>query len=81
MRYLEPRRVEYGTYLINELDEIREIIFFSAGIHKTGYKLNKKELYVGVYKAEIKGSIIGAYGTTFHIRSRIIYKTVTTCTG
>jgi len=40
--YLEPRYVESHTILINELDELLEIIFFTKGIHKAGYKLNKK---------------------------------------
>ena len=81
LKYLEPRSVEAGTMLINELDELVEIIYFTKGIHKTGYMLNKKEMFVEAFKAEIKGSEIGAYGTTFHMRSRVIYKTATHCTG
>jgi len=66
LKHLEPREVEEDTLLLNELDEILEVIFFTKGIHKAGYRLNKKDIFVNVYKADIKGHAIGTYGATFH---------------
>ena len=81
LKYLEPIEIESNTIIVNELDEFLEILFFTEGIHKVGYMLNKKETYINVYKAEIKGSPIGMYGVTFYKRSTVIYKTKTICRG
>ena len=61
LKYLEPRMDKQRTILINELDEFLDIIFYTKGMFKVGYKMNMKERYVIPYKPELKGHLIGAY--------------------
>ena len=39
---LEPRFELPDETLINELDEMMEVVFFTAGIYSIGYTLNKE---------------------------------------
>lgn len=78
LRELEPLRIDGRKYLVQELDEFSEVVFFEKGHYKIGYTVNREEIYKIYYEGV---NVIGAYGVTFNKRALYIYKTVTTCQG
>lgn len=78
LTHLEPRFEKKHTILIDELDEINEILFFSKGQVVVGYEINKQRWYCMRY---IDRCVVGAYGLTFNQRSAFIYTALTNCHG
>ena len=78
MRSLEPIRVEKGSTLYREQEEMTEVYFFMKGVFDIGYNINLETCFALRYK---NYSVIGAYAVTFFKRSAFIYKTTTNCTG
>ena len=70
LKSLEPRKAVPNEYLLEELDEVQEIIFFTQGMYQIGYSINKKESYPLKYNG---CNVLGAYGITFNKRSNFIY--------
>lgn len=46
LTHLEPRHEVGNTILLEELEEVNEVIFFSQGIVEYGYDLNKNRRFV-----------------------------------
>ena len=59
------------------------MIFFDQGSYEVGFEINKKKYYVIRYKNDknLKANIIGAYESTFNVRSNFVYRTHTKCHG
>jgi len=51
MKYIEPRFEIGGSYIIKELEEYLEVVFFIEGTYKVGYTLNTKEIFVMGYNS------------------------------
>ena len=81
MKYIEPRFERKGSYIIEELQEFLEIVFFLDGTYAVGYSINSKEHLCMRYNSKKIGNVIGAYGCTFHKRAKLFYKTLTDCDG
>lgn len=71
LEVLEPRYEAEGTILYNELDDLQEIIFHQKGLIDIGFIVNRKARFV---LRMHKGTILGAYNCTEHIKTMFLYK-------
>ena len=78
---LEPRKENKNVTIYNELDEVNEVIFFNKGDYDVGFEINRERYFVVRYQNNESANIIGAYGVTFNIRSKFIYRTASFCEG
>jgi hypothetical protein len=46
LNHLEPRRVEKGVIIYDELDEVNEVIFIETGMIDVGFEINRKQNFV-----------------------------------
>ena len=75
---LEPIMFESQTVVLNELDTVDQVFFFTEGKIDVGYELNKKVKY----KVRLSGPCcIGAFECSFKWRSLYIYKIKKDCKG
>ena len=75
---LEPRQEEENVILLNELDEVNEVFFFTKGQCETGFEINRVQNYV---LRQDRNIYIGAYNVTFNKRSKFVYRTYYKCEG
>jgi hypothetical protein len=78
LTHLEPRQELPHTIILNELDEVNEVIFFTKGQVDIGFEINRVQDYVLRLDKKI---IIGAYNLTFNTRSDNVYRTFSICQG
>ena len=78
LTHLEPRFEPRGTVLLEEMDEVCEVIFFTKGTVDIGYLMNYNTKYVVRQKESV---IIGAYCCSFNKRAIFVYRCKTDCFG
>jgi len=63
LRSLEPIEENENYYLLQELEEVNQVLFFNSGTYEIGYDLNGEEFFKILYK---NSNVIGAYEITFN---------------
>ena len=66
MRSLEPREEAGYVTIINELDDVNEVTFFTHGMYEIGYDFNGEEHFKIRYR---NCNMIGAFNLCFNMKS------------
>lgn len=82
MKNLDAIRLNKGFTIFSELDEVREIYFFSTGTVEIGFEINRvPNICIWLKHTAKYGHTIGGYGCTFDKRSFFLVRTSTVCEG
>lgn len=78
LRNLNPRFEHAGTYILQEMSEVEEILFLNKGKVAVGFEINKKA-YLVLKFPEV--CVIGAWHCTFSQKANFLYKARTRVEG
>jgi hypothetical protein len=78
LQRLESRMCFANEEIYQELDDVREILFFHTGSVDLGYEINKKK----IFKLRLKEpNVLGAFYVSFSRKAMFITKAYTQCEG